>query len=110
MKYSIHKIAKILDAIASDLNDADISILLTDSRQVFYPAETLFFALSTKNNDGHKYINELYELGVRNFVVSQILPDWENYNDANFLVVTNTLAALQRIAAYHRSSIFLLLV
>lgn len=103
MKYSIHKIAKILDAIASDLNDADISILLTDSRQVFYPAETLFFALSTKNNDGHKYINELYELGVRNFVVSQILPDWENYNDANFLVVTNTLAALQRIAAYHRN-------
>lgn len=103
MKYSIHKIAKILDAIASDLNDADISILLTDSRQVFYPAETLFFALSTKNNDGHKYINELYELGVRNFVVSQMLPDWENYNDANFLVVTNTLAALQRIAAYHRN-------
>ncbi|EGK01056.1 bifunctional UDP-N-acetylmuramoyl-tripeptide:D-alanyl-D-alanine ligase/alanine racemase [Dysgonomonas gadei] len=103
MKYSIHKIAKILDAIVSDLNDADISILLTDSRQVFYPAETLFFALSTKNNDGHKYINELYELGVRNFVVSQILPDWENYNDANFLVVTNTLAALQRIAAYHRN-------
>ena len=103
MKYSIHKIAKILDAIASDLNDADISILLTDSRQVFYPAETLFFALSTKNNDGHKYINELYELGVRNFVVSQMLPDWENYNDANFLVVTNTLVALQRIAAYHRN-------
>ncbi|SBW02157.1 bifunctional UDP-N-acetylmuramoyl-tripeptide:D-alanyl-D-alanine ligase/alanine racemase [uncultured Dysgonomonas sp.] len=103
MKYSIHKIAKILDAIASELNDADISILLTDSRQVFYPAETLFFALSTKNNDGHKYINELYELGVRNFVVSQMLPDWENYNDANFLVVTNTLAALQRIAAYHRN-------
>lgn len=103
MKYSIHKIAKILDAIASDLNDADISILLTDSRQVFYPAETLFFALSTKNNDGHKYINELYELGVRNFVVSQMLSDWENYNDANFLVVTNTLAALQRIAAYHRN-------
>jgi len=103
MKYSIHKIAKILDAIASDLNDADISILLTDSRQVFYPAETLFFALSTKNNDGHKYINELYELGVRNFVVSQILPDWENYQDADFLVVTNTLTALQRIAAYHRN-------
>lgn len=103
MKYSIHKIAKILDAIVSDLNDADISILLTDSRQVFYPAETLFFALSTKNNDGHKYINELYELGVRNFVVSQILPDWENYQDANFLVVTNTLTALQRIAAYHRN-------
>ncbi|MDR1881297.1 MAG: bifunctional UDP-N-acetylmuramoyl-tripeptide:D-alanyl-D-alanine ligase/alanine racemase [Prevotella sp.] len=103
MKYSIHKIAKILDAVTSGLNDADISILLTDSRQIFYPGETLFFALSTKNNDGHKYINELYELGVRNFVVSQMLGGWENFHDANFLVVTNTLAALQRIAAHHRN-------
>ncbi|WP_029903569.1 bifunctional UDP-N-acetylmuramoyl-tripeptide:D-alanyl-D-alanine ligase/alanine racemase [Prevotella sp. 10(H)] len=103
MKYSIHKIAKILDAITSDLNDAEISILLTDSRQVFYPAETLFFALTTKNNDGHKYINELYELGVRNFVVSQMYPEWDDFEDANFLIVSKPLAALQRIAAYHRA-------
>ncbi len=103
MKYSIQTIAKVLDAIVSDLNDATISILLTDSRQVFYPAETLFFALSTKNNDGHKYVNELYELGVRNFVVSHLDEEWRRYDDANFLVVTNTLNALQRIAAYHRS-------
>ncbi len=102
MKYPIHKIAKILDAITTELYDAEISILLTDSRQVFFPAETLFFALSTKNNDGHKYVDELYGLGVRNFVVSHLLPEWESYDDANFLVVTNTLNALQRLAAYHR--------
>ncbi|MFV0538513.1 MAG: bifunctional UDP-N-acetylmuramoyl-tripeptide:D-alanyl-D-alanine ligase/alanine racemase [Dysgonomonas sp.] len=103
MKYSIQEIAKILDAIPSDFNEASISILLTDSRQVFFPDETLFFALSTKNNDGHKYINELYELGVRNFVVAKFLPEWEEYGDANFLVVTNTLTALQRLAAHHRN-------
>lgn len=101
MKYSIHKIAKILDAKPTDLSDASISILLTDSRQVFFPDETLFFALSTKNNDGHKYISELYDLGVRNFVVTSLQPEWEEYK-ANFLVVTSTLFALQRIAAYHR--------
>ncbi|MBK5721349.1 bifunctional UDP-N-acetylmuramoyl-tripeptide:D-alanyl-D-alanine ligase/alanine racemase [Dysgonomonas sp. Marseille-P4677] len=103
MKYPIQKIAKILDAIPSEMNDAVISILLTDSRQVFYPAETLFFALSTKNNDGHNYINELYELGVRNFVVSELFPEWSEFIGTNFLVVPNTLNALQRIAAYHRS-------
>ncbi|MDR1089616.1 MAG: bifunctional UDP-N-acetylmuramoyl-tripeptide:D-alanyl-D-alanine ligase/alanine racemase [Prevotella sp.] len=103
MKYSIQEIAKILNAIPSDFNEASISILLTDSRQVFFPGETLFFALSTKNNDGHKYINELYELGVRSFVVTKLLPGWEEYNDANFLVVANTLAALQRLAAHHRN-------
>ncbi|NDV94706.1 bifunctional UDP-N-acetylmuramoyl-tripeptide:D-alanyl-D-alanine ligase/alanine racemase [Dysgonomonas sp. 521] len=102
MKYSIQKVAKITGAIPADLNDASISILLTDSRQVFFPDETLFFALTTKNNDGHKYISELYELGVRNFVVSTLLPEWDEYSDANFLVVANTLFALQRLAAYHR--------
>jgi len=102
MKYPIQKIAKILDAMTAGLHDSEISILLTDSRQVFFPAETLFFALSTKNNDGHKYIGELYELGVRNFVVSHLSPEWDEL-DANFLVVSNTLAALQRIAAYHRN-------
>ena len=103
MKYSIKKIAKIVDAISTELYDTTISILLTDSRQVFFPSETLFFALSTKNNDGHKYIDELYELGVRNFVVSRLLPEWGEYEDANFLVVVDTLNALQRIAAHHRS-------
>ncbi len=101
MKYSIQKIASILDAMTAGLDDSEISILLTDSRQVFFPAETLFFALPTKNNDGHKYVSELYELGVRNFVVSHLSPEWDELN-ANFLVVSNTLAALQRIAAYHR--------
>ena len=101
MKYPIKKIAKVLGAISADIDDAEISILLTDSRQVFFPSETLFFALITKNNDGHKYINELYGIGVRNFVVSHLLPEWEEY-DANFLVVSNTLDALQRVAAFHR--------
>lgn len=102
MKYSISKIAKVLNAITTDLHKSEISILLTDSRQVFFPAETIFFALSTKNNDGHNYVSELYELGVRNFVVSQLLPEWEEYEGVNFLVVADTLDALQRLAAYHR--------
>lgn len=103
MKYNINEIAAILNTGKRTFSDATISILLTDSRQVFYPAETLFFALTTKNNDGHKYISELYDIHVRNFVVSKVLPGWENYKDANFLVVKDTLDALQRIAAHHRN-------
>ena len=103
MKYTIHEIANILGLKNLDLQDAHISILLTDSRQVFFPDETLFFALRTKNNDGHKYVAELYERQVRNFVVDSILPEWDDYNDANFLLVHNTLDAMQKIAAYHRN-------
>src|SRR5690606_11689248 len=53
-------------------------------------------------NDGHNYVFELYELGVRNFVVSNLLPEWEEYDEVNFLVVSDTLDALQRLAAFHR--------
>lgn len=102
MKYTIQEIAKILDIKGAKFNDAVISVLLTDSRQVFFPNETLFFALTTKNNDGHKYISELYDQQVRNFVVSKLQPEWSDFEDANFLVVKNTLDAMQRIAAHHR--------
>lgn len=104
MRYSIGEIAKALGLKNPELKDetVTISILLTDSRNVFFPAETLFFALSTKNNDGHKYVAELYKSQVKNFVVSKILPEWKNFSKANFLVVPDTLEALQKLAGYHR--------
>jgi len=102
MNYSINEITNIIGAIKSDFHPASISQLLTDSRSLFFPSETLFFALETKNNDGHKFVPELYELKVRNFVVEKMLPEWGQYKDANFLVVSNSLLALQKLAAYHR--------
>jgi len=103
MKYKIQEIANILDIKNAKFIETAVSILLTDSRQVFFPNETLFFALTTKNNDGHKYISELYDLQVRNFVVSKMDPEWSDFKDANFLLVKDTLDALQRIAAFHRN-------
>jgi alanine racemase len=61
----------------------------------------MFFALRSKRNDGHRYIQELYKRGVRNFVVDTT-PSDSSYEDANFLVVPDTLAALQRLAERHR--------
>lgn len=102
MNYSIREIAKVLGADASALrHDTDeVSYLLTDSRSLTYPEATLFFAIKTKNNDGHRYVSRLHSLGVRNFVVERTegLPD-----DANYLKVESVMAALQRLAHYHRS-------
>lgn len=103
MKYQISKIAQILGIHNSELFDADISILLTDSRKLSNPSETLFFAITTKNNDAHKYISELYNYGVKNFVISKTLPEWQQFEGANFLLVKNTVTALQKLASYHRS-------
>lgn len=61
----------------------------------------MFFAISGPNNDGHTYINELIDKGVRHFVVTHI-PETAA-GKANFLVVENTLEALQKLAAYYRS-------
>ncbi len=63
--------------------------------------QTLFFALIGPNNDAHNYISALIEKGVRNFVVTHIPKDCET--KASFLVVKNTLEALQQFAAYHRN-------
>ncbi len=102
MKYPISKIISILGLKNFDWIETEISLLLTDSRQLSNPSETLFFAFETKNNDGHRYIADLYAAGVRNFVVSKMMPEWKNLTGCNFLLVKNTLRALQKIAAYHR--------
>lgn len=102
MEYSIKEIAGIIGASAKKLHDSKISILLTDSRRLSFPEQSLFFALQTKSNDGHAYIQGLYKLRVRNFVVSEERPEFASMPGANFLVVKDTLRALQKLAAYHR--------
>ena len=103
MTYTIEKITTLIGAHHYGENVADVAFILTDSRSLCFPEETLFFALQTNRNDGHKYIPELYQRGVRNFVVTDVPTDRaETYPDANFLKVSNTLKALQRLAERHR--------
>lgn len=102
MSYSIEYITNQLNAKRIGNRDSQIDWILTDSRSLCFPEETLFFALKSKRNDGHKYIPELYERGVRNFVVEDLHSDWNNYTDANFLQVANPLKGLQKLAEKHR--------
>jgi len=76
--------------------------ILIDSRKLISPDNCLFFALSSKRNDGHKYIPELYSRGLRDFVVTKVPSDVELYPEANFILVRNTLQALQALARVHR--------
>lgn len=91
-----------------DLQRLDIRHLLTDSRQLGNePDATLFFALKTDKNDGAKYIPQLVERGVKAFVVEQSsldqLAELAQLAELVFLVVEDSLAALQQLAAYKRS-------
>ena len=108
MKYSIEKVTTLIGARRIGEADAQIGWLLTDSRSLCFPEETLFFALRSARNDGHRYISDLYRRGVRNFVVEskglhETQPQGlDGMADANFLVVPSPLAALQRLAERHR--------
>ena len=103
MKYSIEKVTTLIGARRYGNTEAQVSWLLTDSRSLCFPEETLFFALKTQRNDGHRYIQDLYNRGVRQFVVEQVPEHFDSlYPEANFLRVPHTLAALQRLAERHR--------
>ncbi|MBD5307757.1 MAG: bifunctional UDP-N-acetylmuramoyl-tripeptide:D-alanyl-D-alanine ligase/alanine racemase [Bacteroides sp.] len=104
-KYTVAEIGTMIDCVSS-LADPDRQVvhLLTDSRSLTYPDDTLFFALTTKGGDGHRYVKHLYEMGVRSFVVERIPDEISGLPDINLLVVPNALKALQTIATRHRNS------
>ena len=121
--YTIDEIAQVIGAQRKGTAEAKINWLLIDSRSLCFPEETLFFALKTEKNDGHKYIEELYRRGVRNFVVSPPTPEGGGLSPSlsldsapnglpsrglggcNFLMVKSPLKALQDLAAFHRSQL-----
>ena len=104
MNYSITEISNALDVTSGRIVDPDaiVSQLLTDSRSLAMPQETIFFALRTDAGDGHNYIPDLYDKGVRNFVVANdYFPQPDCYG-ANYLAVESPLDALQALATFHR--------
>lgn len=102
MSISIKSIVPVLQSRFSGNNStASIDSVSIDSRSLQNSSSTLFFAIVGPNNDAHVYINDLISIGVENFVVRYI-PE-ECSDRANFLVVGDTLQALQRFAAYYRS-------
>lgn len=102
MTTDIFTIADVIGATTdAPLRLCNIEHLLTDSRSLTFPATTLFFALNTPRRRGTDFIGQLYERGVRNFVVdtalSAPLP-----TDANVLRVPSVLKALQQLGAWNR--------
>lgn len=102
MNYTISEIALIIKAEDYKFPEKEVSVILTDSRSLTFPEETLFFALVTERNNAHRYIYDLYRKGVRHFVISDDIANKDEMPDANFLKVSDTLVALQQLAAVHR--------
>ena len=109
MNYTVERIASIVEGEIINNSNKDLAVkdLLFDSRLLVAPENTLFFSLKSHRNDGNKYIDELYDKGVKMFVVEKsdsISEIIENKNDATFIIVDDTLKSLQKTAAFHREN------
>ena len=101
-----HRLSAIAAAIGGTVHglqdDPCITHLAIDSRKPFPAEETLFIALRGERHDGHRYIAQLIERGVRCFLVDT-LPGSPMLGRARFVQVADTLGALQRLAGWHRA-------
>ncbi len=101
--YSIGQIAMVTGGqlIENCPEQSEIRNLLTDSRRVHLNESALFFAIKGERHDGHKFIVDLFNQGVRNFIVSELNDDFKNLK-ANFVIVDEALHAMQKLTAHHR--------
>jgi Alr-MurF fusion protein len=104
-KYSLKNIAEIIGGKLIGENTDNLTDLLTDSRNAdVYTAESnIFFAIKGDNNDGHKFISELYKIGIRAFIINYKI-DTDLYPKAGFVITDDSVTALQKIGKHNRNS------
>ncbi len=103
--YSISQIAPIIKAKIPATNvEGLIEHILLDSRKLLFPSTSIFFALEGQRRKGGLFVEDLYQKGVRCFVVDESFTETElfKYPEAVFLQVTNVLQALHLLTAHHR--------
>ena len=103
---TVNKITEIVGGkLITERSSSDhlISSISIDSRTLVDSESCLFFALVGDRHDGHQYIPGLYKKGVRSFVVSEFQIDQLAFEGARFIVVEDSLKALQKLAAFIRN-------
>ncbi len=105
MQYSFSNISRILNSkIENKGTDPVINYFLYDTRKIIFPENSLFFAIKTGRNDGHNYIHEAYKKGIRAFVIENDSFPIKNIPEAQFIIVENSVTALQNLASFHREN------
>ncbi|MCO5231319.1 MAG: bifunctional UDP-N-acetylmuramoyl-tripeptide:D-alanyl-D-alanine ligase/alanine racemase [Chitinophagales bacterium] len=101
-EYLVEEIAQAVDGkIEGKIIPQSINLISIDSRRLLNPEKTLFIALMGKNKDGHQFISDAHLKGVRVFLVEHT--EYQLFQDVIFIIVKDTLKALQQFATYHRN-------
>ncbi len=101
--YKISEVVQVLHPNRAFIIDPSslVQHIFYDSRKIVQADLGVFFALQ-KNRDGHGYVREDYDKGVRSFVLQTDEEQEKLFPDANFIWVDDSLDALQALAAFHR--------
>ncbi len=103
--YTLSQIASVIKARPFLQNEeAAIEHILLDSRKLLFPTTSLFFALSGQRRNGNVFVAELYNKGVKAFVVDENFAeaDMQRYPTATFLQVPDVMQALHALTSWHR--------
>lgn len=98
------QLPSIVDGDCIKLNEPETIVkqLVIDSRKLMAPQGAVFFAIDGKHHDGHEHIYELYQRGVRIFIIEKQV-DTNAFSEATFIHVSSSVTALQNCAAYKRA-------
>lgn len=105
LPYSIENILELSEGnlIQSGTEGLKVQTLLIDSRRVSNASMSVFIAVKGDRHDGHNYLAEAYQKGIRAFIVDRSV-DLNLLKDAWVIQVPNSLLALQLLAHKHRKS------
>ncbi|GHB46835.1 bifunctional UDP-N-acetylmuramoyl-tripeptide:D-alanyl-D-alanine ligase/alanine racemase [Mongoliitalea lutea] len=103
--FSVQEIVQITSAtVINGGMNGRFSQVSTDSRTIHQPSETLFIALKGAKFDGHQFIQQLVNQGVKGFLVrhGEEVPTGIS-EDIYLFAVNDTHQALQQLAAFQRA-------
>lgn len=99
--YSLQHIADVFNSNIQSIYEELIDVVFYDTRKIYSAKNGLFFCLKSERRDGHEFIQNAIDKGVKFFVVDKEVPEMKN-TDLVFFKVENTWAALHQLAAFHR--------
>ncbi len=102
MAYTLNQIAEITRGTLVGNPNVEVSVLLTDSRSLRFPDKVMFIALRGASGDGHKYLQSLLNKKVGAFLTESLPENLEIPSGVGFVIVKNSLEALQTLATEHR--------
>ena len=100
MRYTLSQIAQICGGEHFGV-DVEVCDIVTDSRSCVFGDGAMFVAMKGVNHDSHNFIADMYQCGVRAFLVERDI-NIDTLSGSGYVLVRNSLEALQHLAAYHR--------